>query len=95
MKLGIARQTEPTISEIKIACGLENISDTTLRRRLNESGEVKSKQKKKKPFVSDRNRKIRKDWCKYHLKWPNKRWRQVIWSDESPFVFRFNRKTKV
>jgi hypothetical protein len=57
--------------------------------------DVKSKLKKNKSFVSDFNRKIPKEWFKYHLKWPSKRWQQVIWSDESSFVSWLNRIAKV
>jgi hypothetical protein len=41
-------------------------------------------------FISDSNRLIRVQWCKEHLNWTVEQWRRVIWTDESPFVLRYN-----
>ena len=70
-------------------------SATTVRRRITESGEFKSYWKSKKPFISDKNRRLRKEWCRAHQHWTVEQWRRVLWSDESPYVLRFNRKTRV
>ena len=72
-----------------------NCSAKTVRRRITESGEFKSYWKTKKPFISRSNRMKRKDWCRAHQHWTIEQWRRVLWSDESPFVLRFNRKTRV
>lgn len=70
-------------------------SRQTVRRRITESGEFASYWKIKKPFINKINRNKRKAWCKAHLAWTKEDWAKVLWSDESPFVLRFNRKTRV
>ena len=67
----------------------------TIRRRISESGEFSSYWKIKKPFVSAKNRRIRVQWCKDHLHWTQDDWNKVLWSDESPFVYKFDGKTRV
>jgi hypothetical protein len=74
---------------------LSYISDKTIRRRITESGEFKSCWKTKAPFISEVNRKKRLAWCRARLGWSVERWKRVLWTDESPFVIRFNRKTRV
>lgn len=70
-------------------------STKTVRRRITESGEFASYWKTMKPFISDKNRLKRVKWCRAHLHWTPAQWARVLWSDESPFVLRFNRKTRV
>jgi hypothetical protein len=40
-----------------------------------------------KPFINKVNQEKRKDWCRQYLNWTLEQWRQVMWSDESSFVF--------
>jgi hypothetical protein len=35
------------------------------------------------------------DWAKEHLNWTKEDWHKVMWTDESPFVIRFQRKSRV
>ncbi len=81
-------------ASIRENLGLHNISISTIQRRIKESGKFISTWTKKKPFVSDKNRAIRVKWCKEHLEWTTDEWRKVLWSDESPFVLRYNRRTR-
>ena len=37
----------------------------------------------------------RLEWAKAHQNWTVDQWRNVLWSDESPFVLRYNRKKRV
>ena len=71
------------------------VSAETVRRRIKESGEFNSYWKVKKPFISKNNRWKRVMWCRAHRGWTKEQWARVLWSDESPYVLRFNRKTRV
>jgi hypothetical protein len=81
--------------QIRTSLGYHNVSERLIRRRLSESGEFASYWKVKTPFISERNRLRRMQWCRDHLNWTREQWSQVLWSDESPYVLRFNRKTRV
>lgn len=72
-----------------------SICDTTIRRRIKESGKFKSYWAAKKPFISVINKKKRVQWGLAHRHWTKEQWRKVMWTDESPFVLRFNRKRRV
>ena len=72
-----------------------NVSASTIRRRINERSEFRSEWQSKKPYVSEANRIRRVQWCRDHLNWTVEDWGKVLWSDESPFVLRFNRKRRV
>jgi transposase len=57
------------------------ISTTTLKRVLNKNGYSK-RIARKKPFVSVKNKMLRKKWAKAHLYWSIYKWKQVLWTDE-------------
>ena len=67
-------------------------SRDTIIRRIKESGEFNSYWQIRKSFISERNRRIRVQWCKDRLHWTIEQWRKFLWTDESPFVLRYNRK---
>lgn len=90
----VRKDRKVTGEEIRASLGL-NVSDKTIRRRISESGEFKSYWATKKPFINEVNRKKRVDWCRLHQHWTIEQWRNVLWSDESPFVLRFNKKIRV
>jgi transposase len=46
-------------------------------------------------YLSNKNQKIRKKWCQERKNWTIDDWKKVLWSDESPFVFRFNQRERV
>lgn len=69
-----------TVSECKI-------STRSIRRKLNKAG-LKGCIVKKKPFVSEKNRKKRLKFAKEHLHWTAEQWSQVVWSDESKYNMR-------
>lgn len=71
----------------KVAKQFHNIdvSRQTVARALNSMGYV-SRVKKKKPALSAQQKKARLDWAREHSKWTSDDWRNVIWSDESPFM---------
>ena len=45
--------------------------------------------------MSEQNRKKRLIWARAHKNWSLSDWKQVLWSDESPFVLRFKNTTRV
>lgn len=70
------------------------ISDKTISNAIKRGGGT-SKFQIKKPFISERNRQIRVEWCREHLKWGLGKWKKVLWSDESPYVLRYNGRERV
>ena len=71
------------------------VSETTVRRRIVETGEFGSYFATRKPFISKINRKKRLQWAKDHQHWTFDDWKRILWSDESPFVLRFRRKQRI
>ena len=63
------------------------ISERTVRRRLREKG-FKKCVKTKKPFVNSRNRAIRLKFARKYVNWTVEQWKQVLWTDESPYFIR-------
>ena len=94
----IARQAQKsrkvTCASIRQDLNLQKVSLRTIQRRVIASGQFDSTWTKKKPFVSDINRANRVQWCKDHLKWTVEQWRNVLWSDESSYVLRYNRRIR-
>jgi hypothetical protein len=80
---------------VKEEIGRSDICDRTLARALESYCSIKSYWAKKKPFISDKNKKKRLDWAKSHSEWSLNDWRRVIWSDESPFMLRYQGKKRV
>lgn len=64
------------------------VSRHTVARSLNRSG-LRSGEKKKKPALSEKNRKLRLEFAKSHRDWTFDDWSRVIFSDESK-INRFN-----
>ncbi|RWR98947.1 transposase-like protein [Dinothrombium tinctorium] len=62
------------------------VSPQTIRRRLHEQG-FHGRTARKKPFISDVNKKKRIKWARDHLQKDLEFWKRVIWSDESKFNF--------
>jgi hypothetical protein len=80
-----------TVSEItetwKNISGV-SISPTTTLRRLGEMG-YKSKNAKKRPLLTKKQKTKRLRWAKDHENWTCEDWRNIIWSDESRFCVSF------
>lgn len=71
------------------------VSLTTISRRIRQNGDFNSYWASNKPFISRSNQIKRVDWCNEHLNWTNEKWERVMWSDESPYVLRYNGKMRV
>jgi DDE superfamily endonuclease/Transposase len=91
----VKKDRKVTGEEIRKSLDLENICDRTIRNRTRESGEFKSYWSTKKPFINETNRQKRVAWCREHENVPVEQWRTMLFSDESPFVLRFNKKLRV
>lgn len=84
-----------TGAQIKNDLGLNNMSLSTIYRRINETTGCSSYWAAKKPFISPENRKRRLEWAIEHKNWTVEQWRRVFWTDESPFVLQYNVKRRV
>ena len=72
------------ITESYNQLGLTQISTSTARRVLHKN-DYFGRIGKRKPFVSEDNRKRRLKWCQEHKFW-DEEWDSIIWSDESRFL---------
>ena len=70
-----------------------NVSNRTVRRRLNTKG-LRSYFGKKKPFISEKNKKARLVFAKLHFNEPLSIWENIVWSDESKFKLGNTKRTK-
>jgi len=58
------------------------LASKTVRRHLKKAG-MKAVVKKKKPLLSARHRKARREFAEAHLEWTVEDWKHVVWSDET------------
>lgn len=93
----IAAKKNPlaTSNMIQKDLNLKCVSKSTIRRRITETGEFGNYWQSMKPYLREANRINRLKWAKAHLNWTVEDWKRVIWSDESPFVLRYNRAQRV
>ena len=61
------------------------VSTKTIRRNLHEM-QIFSRIPAQKPLLSDQQREQRLKWCIDRRDWTVRKWRSVIWSDESRFT---------
>ncbi|GBC07625.1 hypothetical protein RclHR1_07590006 [Rhizophagus clarus] len=61
-----------------------SVSSNTIKRTLHSEGFF-GRAGKRKPFVSEANRKKRLEWCRERRDWDDE-WNFIIWSDESRFM---------
>ena len=67
----------------ELADGLNlGVSDHTIRRAMKDVG-INSHPAVVKPFISALNAKNRVDWCKDKVDWSLKKWKKVLWTDET------------
>ena len=71
----------------------KNVDVSTVRRRLLKHG-MRGYVAQRKPFLTQRNRKKRLQWCRQHKAWTVEQWKQVIFCDESHFTV-MNRGNRV
>ena len=91
----VKRNRQITLHELAKGFPGKNVSTKLVSRRINEKSELSSMWKHKAPFISNKNRIKRLKWCKERQTWTKEQWDQILWSDESPFVLRYNRATRI
>lgn len=93
--LFVKRDRFATAKQIISDLSLPKLCENTIRSRIKECSELNSYWAYKKPFISVANKRKRLAWAKSHINWTPEQWRKVLWTDESPFVLRFNRRKRV
>jgi len=93
--LEVKRNRLITTDEIQSNLPTLKCCKETIRNRIKESGEFNSYWQINKPFISEKNRLKRVEWCKDRLHYTIEQWRKFLWTDESPFVLRYNRQKRV
>lgn len=93
--LKVKREPRITLREIREEIGRDDVCLNTIRRPIQEDGTIDSYWETNKVFVSKANQLKRVQWCKDHLDWKYDDWCKVLWSDESPFVLRYNCRQRV
>lgn len=81
------KNRKKTSSELAAELSVEitkSISARTIRRRLQEAG-LRGCKARKKPWLSDDNKKARYEWALKHRSFTAEDWSNVVWSDESNF----------
>ena len=68
------------------------VSERTIRRRIEEDSGFTSYWSSKKTFIGENNKRKHVELAIERLHWTTEQWHTVLWSDESPFVLRFHCK---
>ncbi|KAI0996294.1 hypothetical protein K3495_g11886 [Podosphaera aphanis] len=68
----------------EVACNFPdwNIGERTVRNALQQRGSAR-RLPRKKPPLSEKNKRIRKSWAEAHRHWTPEDWTQILWSDET------------
>ena len=91
----VKKNRHTTLKAIVNDLSFVKVSRMTVSRRIAENSDMSSQWKRKRPFINNNNRIKRLRWCKERINWTKEQWNQILWSDESPFVLRYNRRTRV
>jgi hypothetical protein len=93
----ITATNDPFISLAKIRddLNLGYVCPRTIARALSGYCGICSHWSKRKPFISAANKKKRLQWAKEHRHWTINEWRNIVWTDESPFVLRYQGPKRV
>ncbi|KAI1002170.1 hypothetical protein K3495_g6033 [Podosphaera aphanis] len=69
---------------LEVACNFPewNIGERTVRNALQQRGYVR-RLPRKKPPLSERDKRIRKSWAEAYRHWTAEDWMQIFWSDET------------
>lgn len=91
-----AAVVDPYLSakEIRDEVGLENVSLTTIKRRLHEAGIV-SKISAQKVMLDERHRNERLEFASAVESWSPDNWRAVVFTDEASFCTRWDQQRRV
>jgi len=83
-----------SVEEMKEACSLNHVSSKTIYRLVSEHPLWYGGWEIKAPFLTEKARLARLAWCKERKDWTVEDWKCFLFSDESPFTLRFNRRTR-
>ena len=75
--------------ELRTAAGV-NVSDQTMRTSRLRSRNLRPRRSDVRIPLTRHHRRLRFDWCRRHLRWTERQWSTVCFSDESRFNLRFN-----
>ena len=84
-----------TASQVQAELMLHHISTKTIKRYIRKDGRFESYWAARKPLITKTNRQKRLIWASEHLHWTPAQWRRVMWTDESPYVLRYDGKVRV
>lgn len=84
-----------TARDIKALESCSSLSESTICRVIKNDGNYKSHYAAKKPLITENNRVRRLAWCQARVNWSIEDWKNIIWSDESPFTLRYKARKKV
>ena len=65
---------------------LKDVSEHTILHRLQKELGMPSRHAANKPFLNDKMRKKRVEFCKQYMNWTVDDWKTVLFSDESTFL---------
>ncbi len=82
-----------TAKEMKAKLNLK-CSESTIRRRLHEAG-LRNYFSTNKPFLTKSSMQERLAWARKYVKWSQRKWKQVLFSDESALCLHFAKRTRV
>ena len=79
----------PTLSSLNLNKTLSDagveLSDRTIRRRLQKEFKLPARRPSKKPMLTEKQRRMRLQFCRLYKDKPKQWWSQVMFSDESVF----------
>ena len=83
----LRQRTTTATSTAAAIPGHRRISDQTVRNRLRDAG-IRARRPVRGIILTQQHRQLRRQWCQAHRVWPQLRWRNVWFSDESRFLLR-------
>lgn len=95
MAIVAAVSCEPAITALEIKRELElPVSVSTIKRRLYAAG-LKSRVACQRPRLNESEKRARLEFATEHLSWQQEDWREVVFSDESTFVTKWDQQRRV
>lgn len=88
------KMTSPQLATHMAEVGGVTMTPQSWRNRMHEAG-FRGRVAGKKPLLSERNLRQRKDFVKEHAGWTEEQWKRVLWSDESTFQLFPNQRETV
>jgi hypothetical protein len=93
--LKVKRDPHITAHDIRQEIGRPDVCINTILRPIHEDRVLGSYWQTNKIMISLINQKKRVRWCRDHLHWTKADWNKVVFTDESPYVLRYNGRKRV